>query len=155
MELDQMEIEDEVQEDSFLEDDFGDPGEDEVIESDPEEEEETGSEDSEEEIDADPEEESDESEDEDQPEESDESGIDTVSGNDIVTISGNALIFPEDFDFSLLQSSSEVEVGNLDIVVESLENQTNLIFGVGFVSIFLLGVLIGILFIQGFRIRRV
>lgn len=155
MEENQFEIEDAIQEDFIIEDRFDDSGFDEVVDSDPEDVEESGSEESEEEIDADPEEESENSEVEDQLEELDEITRESVSGNDIVTISGNAIIFPEDFDLSMLQGSSEVEVGNLDSVVESLENQTNIILAVSVVSIFLLGVLVGILFIQGFRLRRV
>lgn len=96
-------------------------------------------------------------EDADQQEEVEESDGVTISGNDIITISGNAVIFPEDFDFSILQSqgSYENEAVDLDPLVEKLDNQTNLIFGVSAVSVFLLGLIAGLLFVQGFRLRRV
>lgn len=90
---------------------------------------------------------------EDELEESGELISEIISGNDVVTISGNAVIFPEDFDFSMFQVSPDGESENL--VVDALETQTNLIFGVSAVVIFLLGVIAGILIVHGFRLRRV
>lgn len=61
------------------------------------------------------------------------------------TISGNTIIFPEEYDFS----------GDTDAVVEAIQAQS-LYMRAGFVVVvFLLGVVIGFLFICGFRLRRV
>lgn len=78
----------------------------------------------------------------------------TVSGNDVVTISGNAVIFPEDFDLSLLSGSAENSTCDTGTVVDAIKSQTDLIYGVSAAAIFLLGVIAGILLIQGFRLRR-
>lgn len=125
-----------------------DEGDDSESEDDQEEESDAGEEDGSEDA-AD--------EDADQHEEVEEADSVTISGNDIITISGNAVIFPEDFDFSILQSqgSYENEAVDLDPLVEKLDNQTNLIFCVSAVSVFLLGLIAGLLFVQGFRLRRV
>ena len=77
----------------------------------------------------------------------------TVSGNDIITISGNAVIFPEDFDLSLLGSGSESAVDQTALI-EAIENQSTLLYNVSAAVIFLLGVIAGILLIHGFRLRR-
>lgn len=78
---------------------------------------------------------------------------DTVSGNDIVTISGNAVIFPEDFDLSLLGSS---EGGTVDLtaLTEAVEYQNRLIYTASLVIILFLGVIAGILLVHGFRLMR-
>lgn len=61
------------------------------------------------------------------------------------TISGNTIIFPEEYDFS----------GNTDAVVEAIQAQS-LYMRAGFVVVaFLLGAVIGLLFVCGFRLRRV
>lgn len=86
-------------------------------------------------------------------ESSDDSGA-TVSGNDIITISGNAVIFPEDFDLSLLSGSTESSMCDTGPVVDAIKSQTDLIYGASAAAIFLLGVIAGILLIQGFRLRR-
>lgn len=86
-------------------------------------------------------------------ESSDDSGA-TVSGNDIITISGNAVIFPEDFDLSLLSGSTESSMYDASTVVDAIKSQTDLIYGASAAAIFLLGVIAGILLIQGFRLRR-
>ncbi len=78
----------------------------------------------------------------------------TVSGNDIITISGNAVIFPEDFDLSLLSGSAESSMCDAGTVVDAIKNQTDLIYSASAAAIFLLGVIAGILLIQGFRLRR-
>lgn len=108
-----------------------------------------------EDLEADPEEVSEDEESEDQQEEPEESIVESISGNDVMLISGNAVIFPEDFDYSMFQSSTEGEIGNYDDLVEVVEYQTNLIFSVSVVISFMLGVIAGILFIHGFRLRRV
>ena len=77
----------------------------------------------------------------------------TVSGNDIITISGNAVIFPEDFDLSLLGSGSESAVDQTALI-EAIEKQSTLLYNVSAAVIFLLGVIAGILLIHGFRLRR-
>ena len=77
----------------------------------------------------------------------------TVSGNDIIAISGNAVIFPEDFDLSLLGSGSESAVDQTALI-EAIENQSTLLYNVSAAVIFLLGVIAGILLIHGFRLRR-
>ncbi|MBD5526717.1 MAG: hypothetical protein HDR04_20425 [Lachnospiraceae bacterium] len=77
----------------------------------------------------------------------------TVSGNDIITISGNAVIFPEDFDLSLLGSGNESNVDQTALI-EAIENQSTLLYNVSAAVIFLLGVIAGILLIHGFRLRR-
>lgn len=86
-------------------------------------------------------------------ESADDSGV-TVSGNDIITISGNAVIFPEDFDLSLLSGSTENSTCDTGTVVDAIKSQTDLIFIASATAIFLLGVIAGILLIQGFRLRR-
>lgn len=78
----------------------------------------------------------------------------TVSGNDIITISGNAVIFPEDFDLSLLSGSAENSMCDTGTVVDAIKSQTDLVFGASAAVIFLLGVIAGILLVQGFRLRR-
>lgn len=92
---------------------------------------------------------------EEQTEGSEEVSGETVSGNDIVEISGDVIVFPEGFDFSILQDSSVNDTADTGTVEELIREQTGLILGVSVVSVFLLGVIAGILFIQGFRIRRV
>lgn len=77
----------------------------------------------------------------------------TVSGNDIITISGNAVIFPDDFDLSLLGNSNEINVDQTALI-EAIENQSTLLYNVSAAVIFLLGVIAGILLIHGFRLRR-
>lgn len=77
----------------------------------------------------------------------------TVSGNDVITISGNAVIFPEGFDLSQLNSSegSTVDVAAL---TEAVEYQSSLIYSAALAISLLLGVIAGILLIHGFRLRR-
>lgn len=102
------------------------------------------------------------SEEEPDPEESEETGYEdpaalpaeTISGNDIVTISGNAVIFPEDFDLSLLGGSTESSTGDSDAIIKAIEAQNDLFYGISAVMVFLLGVIAGILLIHGFRLRR-
>ena len=61
------------------------------------------------------------------------------------TISGNTIIFPEEYNFS----------GDTDAVVEAIQAQS-LYMRAGFVVVaFLLGAVIGLLFVCGFRLRRV
>lgn len=79
--------------------------------------------------------------------------VETVSGNEIIAISGNAVIFPEDFDLSLLGSGSESNVDQTALI-EAVENQSTLLYNVSAAVIFLLGVIAGILLIHGFRLRR-
>ena len=65
------------------------------------------------------------------------------------SISDNTIIFPEGYD---LTSSA---AGDTAAVVEAIETQTSYICN-GFAAVsFLLGVMIGMLFVYGFRIRRV
>lgn len=78
----------------------------------------------------------------------------TVSGNDIIMISGNAVIFPEDFDLSLLSGSTESSMCDAGTMVDAIKNQTDLMYSASAAAIFLLGVIAGILLIQGFRLRR-
>ena len=78
----------------------------------------------------------------------------TISGNDIVTISGNAVILPADFDFSMLGSNSEISPADMDGLIEVVENQTQVIYGVSFAVLLFLGVIAGILLVHGFRLRR-
>lgn len=133
------------------------PGSEEIPGTDPEE---TGPEEEPEE--SEPEDETETSEPEDQPEEpepEEQTGepaddiVETVSGNDVVTISGNAVIFPEDFDLSLLGSSNESSVDQTALI-EAVENQSTLLYNVSAAVIFLLGVIAGLLLIHGFRLRR-
>ena len=79
--------------------------------------------------------------------------VETVSGNEIITISGNAVIFPEDFDLSLLGSGNESNVDQTALI-EAVENQSTMLYNVSAAMIFLLGVIAGILLIHGFRLRR-
>lgn len=79
----------------------------------------------------------------------------SVSGNDIVTISGNAVIFPEDFDFSMFSGNDPGGLTSLDALIEAETFQTEVICGVSVGIMFLLGVIAGILLIHGFRLRRV
>lgn len=92
------------------------------------------------------------SEPEDQTGEPADDTVATVSGNDVVTISGNAVIFPGDFDLSLL-GSSESSVDQTALI-EAVENQSTLLYNVSAAVIFLLGVIAGLLLIHGFRLRR-
>lgn len=102
------------------------------------------------------------SEEEPYPEESEETGTEDssappaeiISGNDIVTISGNAMIFPEDFDLSLLGGGTESSTGDPDAVIKAIESQSDLLYGISAAMVFLLGVIAGILLIHGFRLRR-
>lgn len=87
-------------------------------------------------------------------EESEEPPATTVSGNDILTISGNAVIFPEDFDFSVFNDNSESTPVDMSEITEIVEYQTRVIYGVSFAALFLLGVIAGVLLIHGFRLRR-
>lgn len=132
-------------------------GSDETPETDPEE---SGSEEEPEETD--PADETETPGSENQPEDSEPEDLtskpaddagETVSGNDIITISGNAVIFPEDFDLSLLGSGSESNVDQTALL-EAIENQSTLLYNVSAAMIFLLGVIAGILLIHGFRLRR-
>ena len=79
----------------------------------------------------------------------------SVSGNDIVTISGNAVIFPEDFDFSMFSGSDPSGLTGLDALIEAETFQTEVICSVSVGIMFLLGIIAGILLIHGFRLRRV
>ena len=133
------------------------PGSDEIPESDPEE---SGSEEEPEETK--PVDETETSGSENQLEDSEPEALtgepaddagETVSGNDIITISGNAVIFPEDFDLSLLGSGNESNVDQTALI-EVIENQSTLLYNVSAAVIFLLGVIAGILLIHGFRLRR-
>lgn len=155
METDQFENEELQTEDPVVEDVVAEEmvSGNEIVQKDDTEESVSG-----EESESDPEESEEESEDsatDDQQEEQVVLSGEIISVNEIVTISGNTLVFPDDFDFSMFESRSEVEVGNLDTVVESIENQTSFILGVSDVAIFLLGIIAGILLVHGFRLRRV
>ncbi|MBD5485514.1 MAG: hypothetical protein HDR18_08370 [Lachnospiraceae bacterium] len=132
-------------------------GSDETLEADPEE---SGPEETPEE--AEPSDETETPGSENQPEDSESEDLtgepaddagETVSGNDIVTISGNAVIFPEDFDLSLLGSGNGSNVDQTALI-EAIENQSTLLYNVSAAVIFLLGVIAGILLIHGFRLRR-
>ncbi|MCM1233128.1 MAG: hypothetical protein NC489_23655 [Ruminococcus flavefaciens] len=90
-----------------------------------------------------------------EPAEGDETGGDTgtISGNDIIAVNGNAVIFPEDFDLSLL-SGGEGNAGDVTALAEAVAYQSELIYGISAAAVFLLGVIAGILLIHGFRLRR-
>lgn len=80
----------------------------------------------------------------------------TISGNDpgdIITISGNAVIFPEGFDLSQL-NGSESSTGDVTALTEAVESQSDLIYSAALIISLLLGVIAGILLINGFRLRR-
>lgn len=77
----------------------------------------------------------------------------TVSGNDVITISGNAVIFPEGFDLSQL-NSSEGSTVDVTALIEAVEYQNSLIYSAALAISLLLGVVAGILLIHGFRLRR-
>lgn len=133
------------------------PGSDEIPESDPEE---SGSEEEPEETE--PADEIETPGAENHPEDSEPEDLtgapandagETVSGNDIITISGNSVIFPEDFDLSLLGSGNESNVDQTALI-EAIENQSAMLYNVSAAVIFLLGVIAGILLIHGFRLRR-
>lgn len=79
----------------------------------------------------------------------------SVSGNDIVTISGNAVIFPEGFDLSMFSGSDPDDLTSLDALIEAETLQTEVICSVSVGIMFFLGLIAGILLIQGFRLRRV
>lgn len=80
--------------------------------------------------------------------EADDEESDNVESEELpeeTTISGNTIIFPEEYNFS----------GDTDAVVEAIQAQS-LYMRAGFVVVaFLLGAVIGLLFVCGFRLRRV
>ena len=79
----------------------------------------------------------------------------SVSGNDTVTVSGNAVIFPEDFDFSMFSVGDPDSLTGLDALIEAETYQTEVICSVSVGIMFFLGIIAGILLIHGFRLRRV
>lgn len=79
-----------------------------------------------------------------------ESKEETASGNDIV-IRGDAVIFPEEYDLSVLES----EQVDTEAIVQAIEAQSyNMTAGFA-CTCFMLGVLAGAMIIAGFRLRRV
>ncbi len=70
---------------------------------------------------------------------------------DVVTISGNAIIFPEEYALTSLASSQEDD----SAVVQAVEEQTMHLCSGFAVTVFLLGIIAGLLFVQCFRLRRV
>lgn len=70
---------------------------------------------------------------------------------DVVTISGNAIIFPEEYDLTAFSSSTE----DTDAVVQAVDEQTNVQRSGFFAVVLLLGIIVGLLFVHGFRLRRV
>lgn len=79
----------------------------------------------------------------------------SVSGNDTVTVSGNAVIFPEDFDFSMFSVGDPDSLTGLDALIEAETYQTEVICSVSVGIMFFLGIIAWILLIHGFRLRRV
>lgn len=78
----------------------------------------------------------------------------SVSGNDIVAVSGNAVIFPEDFDFTMLGSTGADNSAGIEALIGVEEYQTEVIYGSALAITFTLGITAGILLIHGFRLRR-
>lgn len=80
-----------------------------------------------------------------------EKAEDAPQPSEIVTISGNAIIFPEEYDFTAFSSSTE----DTDAVVQAVDEQTNVLRSGFFAVVLLLGIIVGLLFVHGFRLRRV
>lgn len=74
----------------------------------------------------------------------------TVSGNDIV-IRGDAVIFPEEYDLSVLES----EPVDTEAIVQVIEAQSDNMTAGFACTCFMLGVLAGAMIIAGFCLRRV
>ncbi len=69
-----------------------------------------------------------------------------------ITVSGNVIILPDGYELVETQAYTSEDIV---AVIESIENQTDIIRG-GMIGLaFLLGIIGGILLIQGFRLRRV
>lgn len=69
-----------------------------------------------------------------------------------ITVSGNVIILPDGYESVETQAYTSEDI---IVVIESIENQTDIIRG-GMIGLaFLLGIIGGILLIQGFRLRRV
>lgn len=69
-----------------------------------------------------------------------------------LTVSGNVIVLPDGYEPVELQSYTSEDIA---AVIESLEYQTDIIRG-GMIGLaFLLGIIVGILLIHGFRLRRV
>lgn len=80
-----------------------------------------------------------------------EEAEDPLPPSEIVTISGNAIIFPEEYDLTAFSSSTE----DTDAVVQAVDEQTNVLRSGFFAVVLLLGIIVGLLFVHGFRLRRV
>ena len=75
-----------------------------------------------------------------------------------VSVSGNTVIFPEGFEYMAAEYSmgdSESVIAALDTQTKTIEAQTEAIKE-GFAAVcVLLGAVLGVMFVQGFRLRRV
>lgn len=69
-----------------------------------------------------------------------------------LTVSGNVIILPDGYESAEMQAYTSEDIA---VVIESLEYQTDIIRG-GIIGLaLLLGINAGILFVHGFRLRRV
>lgn len=73
-----------------------------------------------------------------------------------ITVSGNVIILPDSYKPVEMQSESKAYASeDITAIIESLDYQTDIIRG-GIVGlVFFLGLIAGILFVHGFRLRRV
>lgn len=76
--------------------------------------------------------------------------------NNTLTVSGNVIILPEGYEPLEMQAETQAYASeDVIAIIESLEYQTDIIRG-GMVGLaFFLGLIAGILFVHGFRLRRV
>lgn len=74
----------------------------------------------------------------------------TVSENDLV-ISGDVIVFPEGYDLSDLEG----EQLDVELIVQTIEKQSDIMTAGFTCTCFMLGILAGALVITGFRLRRI